>query len=106
MTGCVTASKPFIAKQRSRRFPRPTDAIAHIERHNCAGCAIPVPADVLVFGPGGCCPIICAVAVGDGATITALDDRTGIIRCLARQENQTPAVDQLPLFEIDVKALS
>lgn len=87
--------------RRDGRFDHSSEAIDHIEQHNCVkGCAIPDPQDIREFGPGGNCPILVQVAIGDGEPIEQLDDRGRTIVCLARQvkAEEPPVVPSLPLW--------
>ncbi len=89
--------------RRDGRFLHSTEAIEHIEQHNCIrGCAVPDPKDIAEFGPGGACPILARVAAGDGEPISELDDQGRRIVCLARKVTHavepTPDVPSLPLW--------
>jgi len=75
----------YVAR-RDHRFHRSSDAIEHIEQHNCVkGCKVPDPAYVAEFGPGGDCPLLAQVSIGDGEPVLGLADDGQVIICLVRE---------------------
>lgn len=72
--------------QRDHRFHHSSETIEHIEQHNCVkGCKVPDPADVAEFGPGGACPLLAQVSIGDGRPVEGLADDGQVITCLVRE---------------------
>jgi len=73
----------YIAR-RDHRFHYSSEAIEHIEQHNCVkGCK--VPAYVAGCGPGGDCPLLAQVSIGDGEPVLGLADDGQVITCLVRE---------------------
>jgi hypothetical protein len=69
--------------RRDQRFEYATNAIEHIEEHNCSkGCAVPKLKDVLEFGPGGACHLL-AMIVAE-IEVQEMDDDGVTITCRAR----------------------
>lgn len=73
---------------RDGRFYHASDAIQHIEDHNCRhGCkrGATTAVERMVFGPGGTCGVLASVAAGDGEEVPELEDMGDVVICTARE---------------------
>ena len=73
----------YVAR-RDHRFHHSSEAIEHIEQHNCVK-GRNVPAYLAGFGPGGDCPLLAQVSIGDGEPVLGLADGGQVITCLVRE---------------------
>jgi hypothetical protein len=78
------SSEGFVAGRGMYGWHYAGDAVAHVERHNCAkGCAVPDPRDVAEHGPGGCCGLLAALFTQE--PIPEFEGTDAHVVCHARQ---------------------
>lgn len=105
----VWLHRPFVPSRGSsgRAWHYASDAIMHVERHNCAkGCVIALEdgeANVDGFGPGGNCHVLATISVGGVPVEECSDDGKRVI-CHARWPLPAPQGPRPPqeetLFEV------
>lgn len=77
--------------QRDERFEYATDALAFVERTNCAkGCVHAT--DATREEPGGTCDVLAHLSLGGGEVVPELVDEGRSIRCTKREAPAIPSI--------------